>query len=49
VLAFIYHVCELTFAITSSDGGRYRFDVRADMRGVGLIVHYEGWMVEHAG
>lgn len=36
-------------AAETSDGGRYRFDVRAEMRGIGLIVHYEGWMIEHAG
>jgi hypothetical protein len=27
--------------------GRYCFDVSAHVRGVGLIVHYTGWLVEH--
>jgi hypothetical protein len=27
--------------------GRYGFDVSAHVRGVGLIVHYTGWLVEH--
>jgi Domain of unknown function (DUF4166) len=26
---------------------RYCFDVRAEIRGVGLIVHYTGWLIEH--
>lgn len=29
--------------------GRYGFDASAHMRGVGLIVHYKGWLVEHDG
>jgi hypothetical protein len=31
----------------SIDGDRYRFDVHAEMRGVGLLVRYRGWMTEH--
>lgn len=27
--------------------GRYGFDVSAGVRGVGLVVHYKGWLVEH--
>jgi hypothetical protein len=27
----------------SGIGGRYRFDVRAEMPVVGLLVHYRGW------
>jgi hypothetical protein len=27
--------------------GRYCFDVSAHVRGVGLVVHYTGWLVEH--
>ncbi len=29
----------------SGDGDRYRFDVRAELPGVGLLVHYRGWLV----
>ena len=29
------------------DEGRYSFDVRAELRGVGLIAHYSGWLAEH--
>jgi Domain of unknown function (DUF4166) len=28
----------------SGEDGRYRFDVRAAMPGVGLLVHYRGWL-----
>lgn len=28
--------------------GRYRFDVRADFPGVGLIGYYQGWLLEDA-
>ena len=28
----------------SGEGGRYRFDVRAAMPGIGLLVHYRGWL-----
>ena len=31
----------------TTDGTQYRFDVHAEMRGVGLLVRYRGWMVEH--
>ncbi len=31
----------------SIDGERYCFDVHAEMRGVGLLVRYRGWMMEH--
>lgn len=31
----------------SIDGERYCFDVHAEMRGVGLLVRYRGWMTEH--
>jgi hypothetical protein len=27
--------------------GRYHFDVTARVRGIGLIVHYRGWLIEH--
>lgn len=27
--------------------GRYGFDASAHVRGIGLIVHYKGWLVEH--
>ncbi|MDY6945362.1 MAG: DUF4166 domain-containing protein [Pseudomonadota bacterium] len=36
-------------AVEAVDDGRYRFDVSAHVRGVGLIVHYRGWLVEHDG
>lgn len=37
----------LTCAATESvENGRYRFDVSARVRGIGLIVHYQGWLVE---
>jgi Domain of unknown function (DUF4166) len=29
--------------------GRYRFDARAGIAGIGLLVHYKGWLTEHAG
>lgn len=29
--------------------GRYWFDARAGMFGVGLLVHYKGWLIEHGG
>jgi hypothetical protein len=29
--------------------GRYWFDARAGMLGVGLLVHYKGWLIEHGG
>jgi hypothetical protein len=29
--------------------GRYHFDARAGMAGVGLLVHYKGWLTEHGG
>lgn len=29
--------------------GRYSFDVRAQVAGIGLLVHYQGWLSEHAG
>ncbi len=28
----------------SGDDGRYRFDVRARLPGIGLLVHYRGWL-----
>ena len=28
----------------SGDTGRYRFDVRARLPGIGLLVHYRGWL-----
>lgn len=31
-----------------TDGTRYLFEVRAEMRGAGLLVRYCGWMTEHA-
>lgn len=27
-----------------ADGDRYHFDVRATLPGVGLLVHYQGWL-----
>jgi len=33
-------------ATESIENGRYCFDVSAHVRGVGLIVHYQGWLVE---
>jgi hypothetical protein len=27
--------------------GRYWFDARAGMAGIGLLVHYQGWLAEH--
>ncbi len=36
-------------AYETADGAQYRFDVHAEMRGVGLLVRYRGWMVEHEG
>jgi hypothetical protein len=29
--------------------GRYRFDARAHIAGIGLLVHYKGWLVAHGG
>jgi hypothetical protein len=29
--------------------GRYWFDARAHMAGIGLLVHYKGWLTEHGG
>lgn len=29
--------------------GRYWFDARAHLAGIGLLVHYRGWLAEHAG
>lgn len=36
--------CAATEAI--DDDGRYGFDVSAHMWGIGLIVHYKGWLVD---
>lgn len=36
-------VCAATESIQN---GRYCFDVSAHVRGIGLIVHYRGWLVE---
>jgi hypothetical protein len=33
-------------ASESIENGRYCFDVSAHVRGIGLIVHYQGWLVE---
>lgn len=33
-------------ATESIEDGRYCFDVSAHVRGIGLIVHYRGWLVE---
>lgn len=38
--------CAATEAI---EDGRYGFDVSAHVRGIGLIVHYRGWLVSHDG
>lgn len=38
--------CAATEAIHD---GRYGFDASAHLRGIGLIVHYKGWLVEHDG
>ena len=29
--------------------GRYYFDARAGIAGIGLLVHYKGWLVDHGG
>ena len=29
--------------------GRYWFDARAHVAGIGLLVHYKGWLTEHGG
>jgi hypothetical protein len=29
--------------------GRYCFDARAGIAGIGLLVHYKGWLAEHGG
>lgn len=29
--------------------GRYCFDARAHIAGIGLLVHYKGWLAEHGG
>jgi len=29
--------------------GRYWFDARARIAGIGLLVHYKGWLAEHGG
>jgi hypothetical protein len=34
-------------AFESVVDGRYCFDARAAMAGVGLLVHYKGWLTEH--
>ncbi|MFC4309299.1 DUF4166 domain-containing protein [Steroidobacter flavus] len=34
-------------ATESLDQGRYGFDVSAHVLGIGLVVHYKGWLVEH--
>lgn len=34
-------------AVETIDDGRYGFDVSAHLRGIGLIVHYKGWLIEH--
>jgi uncharacterized protein DUF4166 len=31
----------------SIEDGRYCFDARAGMAGIGLLVHYKGWLTEH--
>jgi hypothetical protein len=31
-------------AVEFVGGGRYRFDVRAELPGIGLLVHYAGWL-----
>ena len=36
-----------TAATEGIENGRYCFDVSAHVRGIGLIVHYQGWLVEH--
>lgn len=34
-------------ATETIEDGRYGFDVSAHVRGIGLIVHYKGWLMEH--
>jgi Domain of unknown function (DUF4166) len=36
--------CAATEVITD---GRYHFDARASITGIGLLVHYKGWLAEH--
>jgi hypothetical protein len=38
VTLFRFSVCE------RAEDGRYRFDVRVDVCGLGLLVHYQGWL-----
>ena len=37
--------CEATESVVD---GRYEFDVRATLPIVGLLIHYRGWLMEHA-
>jgi hypothetical protein len=34
-------------AVETIVDGRYHFDARAGMAGIGLLVHYAGWLIEH--
>jgi len=36
-------------ATESVHEGRYGFEVSASVRGIGLVVHYKGWLIEHHG
>jgi hypothetical protein len=36
-------------AFESIVDGRYCFDARAHIAGIGLLVHYKGWLAEHGG
>jgi hypothetical protein len=36
-----------TTAVETITHGRYSFDVRAAMGGIGLLIHYNGWLIEH--
>jgi hypothetical protein len=41
-----FKTCEARESIVE---GRYHFDVRAELLGMGALVHYRGWLVEHEG
>ena len=36
-----------TTAVETLVQERYSFDVRAAMAGIGLLIHYNGWLIEH--
>lgn len=36
-------------AVERLESGRYTFDVRGDLLGVGMVAQYRGWLAEHDG